>query len=409
MLKVVNFFRGYLEVRVSGPFPERFLNICAESGVAFWRLKRTEEGDFLARVRPKGLDTLKALAERALCTVTVERRVGAPFMVMQFRRRYAFLGGMAACIAIIWAMSLRVWEFEVLGCETVDEGEILAAMEELGIGVGTLRSDIDPDLLENQMILRIDKLRWFTVNVSGSHASVEVRERVDTPEMLDRSVPQNILARRSGVIEHISVMEGKAEAAVGDTVTEGQILISGVQDLYNDEFQKEFGVILVNARGTITARTWYELSAETPLFTREKVYGEEFEEKTTLVAGKKRINLFINSRIPFAECDKIIERTRLSLPGGISLPLVVEKTTYRQYTTTEVERDGADAEEELRAALLMRLEEESGGAEVVSTDFEFTERDGVLHASLRAECREEISLPVKIPGPGMQNNSEETE
>ena len=407
MLKVVNFFRGYLEVRVSGPFPERFLNVCAESGVAFWRLRRTEEGDFLARVRPRGLETLRALAERALCTVKVERRVGAPFFFMGFRRRYAFVAGMAACIALVWTMSLRVWEFEVIGCETLDEGEVLAAMEELGVGVGTLRSDIDPDLLETQMLLRIDRLRWFAVNISGSRASVELRERTDTPEMLDRSVPQNIVARKAGVIERITVTEGKAEAAVGDTVTEGQLLVSGVQDLYNDEFQKEFGTVLVNARAEVTARTWYVLSAETPLAVREKRAGEGSTVKYTLVAGKKRINLFADSRIPYPECDKIIERTRVCLPGGFSLPLVIEKTTYRETVSAEAERDVEAAEDELRGALLLRLAEESGGAEVMSTDFGFEERDGMLSASLVAECREEIALPEKIPGVG--NISEETQ
>ena len=91
MLKVVNFFRGYLEVRVSGPFPERFLNVCAESGVAFWRLRRTEEGDFLARVRPRGLETLRALAERALSDLKEAARMAG--IDLTHEERPAFSAG----------------------------------------------------------------------------------------------------------------------------------------------------------------------------------------------------------------------------------------------------------------------------------------------------------------------------
>ena len=97
----------------------------------------------------------------------------------------------------------------------------------------------------------------------------------------------------------------------------------------------------------------------------------------------------------------------MRLPGGFSLPLVIEKTTYREMSSVEAERDVEAAEDELRGALLLRLAEESGGAEVVSTDFGFEERDGMLSASLVAECREEIALPERIPGVG--NISEETQ
>lgn len=409
MLKVVNFFRGYLVVRVSGPFPERFLNICAENGVAFWRLGRTAEGDFIARVRPKGLASLRALAERALCTVRVERSVGAPFFLLRFRERYAFVAGMLICIAAIWTMSLRVWEFEVHGCEMLDESAVLAALEELGVGVGTLRSDIDPDLLETQMLLRLDELRWFTVNVSGSRASVEVRERVDAPELLDRSEPMNVVARRSGLIEKVVVLEGKAQVEAGATVEEGQLLVSGVLDMYNDELQRSYGVSLVSARAEVTARTWYTFEAKTPLFASEKLYSGVTSENFALIAGKKRINLSPNSRISHSECDKIIERTRLTLPGGFDLPLVVEKTSLREYAPVEAARDRAVLEAELQTELLARLDAETGGAEVVSTAFEFYEADGCLCAVLTAECREDIALGVEIPAAAGQNFSEETE
>ena len=35
---IVNFLRGSVCFTVCGPFPERFLNLCAQNGVGFWGL-----------------------------------------------------------------------------------------------------------------------------------------------------------------------------------------------------------------------------------------------------------------------------------------------------------------------------------------------------------------------------------
>ena len=34
--QIVNLLRGSVELEVQGAFPERFLNLCAQRGVAFW-------------------------------------------------------------------------------------------------------------------------------------------------------------------------------------------------------------------------------------------------------------------------------------------------------------------------------------------------------------------------------------
>ncbi len=424
MLKIVNFFRGYLVVRISGPFPERFLNLCAQNGVAFWRLKKDENGDFVAKIRQNRLKSLQTLATRALCTTSVERKVGAPFILARFRERYAFLLGAALAIGLIAAGALRVWEFEVVGAETLDPAAILAQLEELGVAPGTLRSAIDPDALETEMLLREPRLRWLTVNVSGSRATVEVRERIDPPELLDRSSPQNVVASRAGVIEKIVVLEGKARVAAGETVEPGQLLVSGVLDMVNEELQTTRGVRLVSARAVVTARTWYEFSAKTPLFELQKLPTGVETEKISVVLGKKRINLFVNSSILTPNCDRIespscsspssitagdgtfchteirydkkIERTRLELPGGFKLPIVVEKTQLLEHESVEVAADRETLEERLRLELEQRLGEATDG-EILTAEFEFYEDGECLVGVLRAECREDIALGQAIP------------
>ena len=39
MKKLINLLRGYVEWRITGPFPERMLNLCAQERLPFWRVR----------------------------------------------------------------------------------------------------------------------------------------------------------------------------------------------------------------------------------------------------------------------------------------------------------------------------------------------------------------------------------
>lgn len=57
------------------------------------------------------------------------------------------------------------------------------------------------------------------------------RERVNPPELLDERTPTNVIARRAGFVLEVRDWNGIAAVLPGSAVTEGQLLISGVEDL----------------------------------------------------------------------------------------------------------------------------------------------------------------------------------
>ena len=67
-------------------------------------------------------------------------------------------------------------------------------------------------------------------DVRGCVAMVQVVERHRPPEAADRSAVTNIVARRAGLITKVEALEGQAMVLPGTTVTEGQLLISGVSE-----------------------------------------------------------------------------------------------------------------------------------------------------------------------------------
>ena len=54
MRRVVNFLRGSVEVEAAGPFPERFVNLCAQRGVPFWGVEWREDGAVRTRTNHAG-------------------------------------------------------------------------------------------------------------------------------------------------------------------------------------------------------------------------------------------------------------------------------------------------------------------------------------------------------------------
>jgi similar to stage IV sporulation protein len=390
MLTVVNFFRGYLEVEITGPYPERFLNICSQNGITFWQLNRLDIDKLTARVRVLEFDRLKELSKRALCEVRVLSKKGAPFFVWRFRKRYLFIAGFLIFAAILYFSSLRIWEIVITGNETVSEEKIEIALKELGVGIGTLSSEIDPETVENGVLLRIPELRWLTVNVSGSKANVDVRERKMPPDLIDEKIPCNIVARKAGIIARMNVLEGTAQAAVGDTVKEGQLLAGGVVDTST-------GLRLVHAMAKVEAKTWYTLTAKMPMHIEIKEYTGEKKRKMALIVAGSRINLYFSSRIPYERCDNMLMKGQWTLPGGFILPCTWISEEYREYKVTPGEMDTETAAVILRRSLYERLEELADGGEIVRTDYVIGTAGDVYTMTLTAECIEDIAKTTELP------------
>ena len=96
MLKrMVNALRGSVRLEVSGAFPERFLNLCAQRGIVFWNVEWLEATRLRLTVTRQGSGPARALGDKVLCTVVPAEQSGVPFFLGRFRRRYALLVGLA--------------------------------------------------------------------------------------------------------------------------------------------------------------------------------------------------------------------------------------------------------------------------------------------------------------------------
>lgn len=410
MLKrLINALRGSVRLEVTGAFPERLLNLCAQRGILFWNVEWLEATRLRFTVTRRGSGPARALGEKIQCTVVPAGRSGIPFFLGRFRRRYALLAGLALSLTAVCVLSQFVLTVEVEGNETVSTAEILTELRRQGLRPGVYGPGLDEGAISSAALLGLPELSWMSVNLHGTRAEVLVREAVKAPEIADDTRVGSIVARASGIVTHIEPWRGEAVVEEGSTVVAGEVLISGTVTLDAPQYSEleNLGQMQVRAEGEVWARTWRTLTAVMPLEAPVKQCTGEEERRWSLTVLGRRIEFFGKSGISFPEYDKIEKTWTLTLPGGREMPLALHRETCRAYTLSAVPVDVAAAERMLEEGLQERLRASLGEGEAVSVRFSSAQRDGLLEVTLQAECREEIGRFVPLD-PITEENEAET-
>ena len=400
MQAIINFLRGSVLFTVTGAFPERFLNLCAQAGVGFWDLEWLDPHTLRLRVSRRDARRVGPLAEKVLCEARARRHLGFPYFLAGFRKRYALLLGLALSLAAVCLLSRFVLTIEVSGNKTVSTAAILTELSRQGVRVGAYGPGLDVRRISQESLLRLDGLAWMSINLHGTRAEVLVREKLPEPEVRDESTPANVVAQADGVILDLEVLDGQAAFQEGEAVLRGEVVISGTMDLREPEYSAvDAGQRLVHARGNVWARTYRTLTAQIPLEAQVKRYTGEEETQWSLLALGRTVNFFGKGGVFSEGYDKIVETHPLTLPGGRVMPLALRRTEYRAYVTEPAALNAGAARSMLEEGLLERLDALIGeDGEVLDTVFTVREEDGMLAVTLRAECREQIGREVPFAG-----------
>ncbi len=401
MQKWINYLRGSLWVEVTGAFPERFLNLCAQGGLAFWALELPNQHTLRLRIARRNAKQAEQLARRVGCEFTVLEHSGLPHFLQRFRRRYALLLGLALALCAVAVLSRFILTIEVSGNQTVSTARILEQLKQHGVRPGAYGPSIDENLVCNQVRLALDELAWIAVNLHGTRAEVLVAERIPKPQVVDESIPAHIVADGAGIITKMRVLNGQARFDVGDTVVDGEVLISGVMDLEEPQYSTiDMGTLTVRAEGVVQARTWRTLTAVIPLETTVKTYTGEETVRRSLTFFSHRLQFYKNGGISYTKYDKMAQTRSLSLPKVGIVPVALKRETVREYDLAAASIDPEAAGQLLRTQLEQRLQTlvADHDGQVVRTAFSTTQSDGMLTVTLVAECSEQIGKTVEFDG-----------
>ena len=391
MLGILNFFLGWVLIEVRGAYIERFFNLCSQNQINFWGMERVAPDLIKVRVRVSNYRKLRQYAKKAMCRLHIVSKHGLPFFTVRFKKRGILIAGLMVFAAIAWVLTSFVWVIDISGCSGEEKEKLEKYLEENGVYIGSYVPRIDISNIKNEILIKMPELIYVGVNITGSHADVHVRKRVDAPQVeSEKDDPCSIVARRGGIITSVVVQSGTQEVQKGDTVTEGQLLASSYMT------GRTGTTVVTRAKAQVRARTWYTVTSLFPMKTDFKTYTGRERRRKTLVFSGRRLKLYGNSRIPYEECDKIIKTTVLTLPWDIRLPVALETETFKEYVTESANIPPETALEYLSEGLENVLILGSDG-KVLDRRYTAGFKGNVARVTMTAECEEEIGVEQKIP------------
>lgn len=374
---------GLMEVELtSAVLPEALAKI-NDLGIEMGFLQWKNDLTVTFRIRRSCYGRLKALAEKRGETLSVRRRLGIFWTGKMLIRRPILVVG----FLLFWALSAylpgRILWIRVEGNQEIPQHQILEAAEDLGVTFGAHRRQLRSERIKNGILSEIPQLQWVGVNTAGSVATISVRERTTLDRDQNQMSASEIVAARDGYILSGTVVRGTGLFQTQQAVSRGQVLISGYVD-------NGYCIRVVRAEGEILAQTNRQITAVTPAECLFRTGKKEVKQKISLLFRKKRINLWKDSGISDATCDRMYKEYYITLPGGFALPVGVCLEEYTLWETSLAQQDRNCVHSRLKGFSSRYLQQQMIAGTIRSTRETLRMKDGLFLLQGQYICEEMI-------------------
>jgi similar to stage IV sporulation protein len=385
----IKYLAGYVEIEVSGPFLERFINICTARGIILWDIERLSDTLMRTKISADAFRNLEKPLERTKSKAKILHKAGLPFLLKRYKKRNFALLVIIIFFVIFHYLSVHVTQILVTGNEKIAAEEIIDELKNFGVKLGKKVSKIDEKDTESKLMSSRDDLAWVGINVEGSKVYVEIKERRALAKKVPENVPCNIVASKDGVIESMKVIEGLQSAEIRGAVRAGDLLVSGIID------NKVKGIIYKHAVAEVIAKTFYKESEIVPL---------EFDEKIDTGSSKSRRNLEImgkrvrfSRKIPYTHYEKIEIEHKFKKFGDL-IPIKIVETKYVEKNIVPKTRTRDEAIDfginELKAKLGEKIPP-NAKINNIASDYEILD-GGKINVAVEYECLEDIGIEKVI-------------
>lgn len=377
---------GYVKFYGKGTFPERFLNLCAKDNVDVWNLK-VDVNELYGSMHINDYKNIRKNAKKSCMKFKIIKRVGLPFVINRYRYRYGIVVGAVMFVFLLWYLSGFCFNITVNGNEKFKESEVIERLYDSGVYLGQRMNRIDADTARQSFLINNPEFSWAAVNIKGTYITVDVVETVNKKMENTDTYPCNIVAKTDGKILKVKAYEGKTSVKIGEAVTKGDLLVSGVVELTNKTTK------FVHANAEVLAQTRHELEVFVPFKTKQKLVDDEITEHSVLTVINKDIPLFLGGVEKPYVAKKTVKKYKML---GVELP--IKKTTAYfkkiKYKNINLSKQSAKqlAEEKVKQKAKKELKDTIKSEE--KGEFFVTE-NGVFYKKVFI-CEENIAIDIKI-------------
>ena len=153
----------------------RILNLCMKARIVYRDPEMTGDGRFSIWCTPFMSYALIHECRREGIEVNVCRKTGLPHLFEKYKSRVGLFLGAACAMMIMIMADDYIWDIRITGNESVSYTELITALSECGLSVGSKIRELDVDAIETRTVLECKKISWITINLQGTYANVQIR------------------------------------------------------------------------------------------------------------------------------------------------------------------------------------------------------------------------------------------
>lgn len=368
-----------------GRFPERFINLALKNGVGIFDAKPVK-GVLYASMVVSDYRHIRPIARRSGVKLKIVSRRGLPFITYRFRHRWGIAVGVALFLIISLILQNFVWTVELNGVNTLSETALLNSLSEAGFSVGKFKGALDLHKIERQIQLEYGEIGWMSINLMGTHAEIEIKEKALVPENTYSSAHSNIKASTDGIILSANIRRGTAEVSVGSAVSEGQLIVSGMYENALEELH------FVDADAEVIAQTNYTFTAsadETACFLTPDSHSKR--SSVSLLWFDFPLT-FSPEQPPYSSYTENLQVHLYDNP----IPLTLHAEHIYSYKETQKKLSEAEAEKILNADLALYKLFNLKDVCSISEKSQITKQNSTYVLSAELTCTEDIAVKENL-------------
>lgn len=329
MIGLFRFFRGFLRIKVCGYSPERFMNLCCNHNILLWDIEKCGEDEYCMNIGLGGFFQIRPFVRKTGTKVAVLSKYGLPFFIPHLKIHIFFLAGIVGALCFLLWTTGFIWKIEIQGNTAIEETTLQDFLTEQEIEIGSKKSHVSVEQLEKEMRNHFPLITWVSAQIEGTRLWIQIKENdkiLSIPEISKE--PSDLRAEKDGIISSIITRNGIPLVKAGDEVKEGDLLVSGMVPIYNDEGE------IINyhyyaADADVSLECDYHFSASMPVnYIFHQATGNEYKGLYLNLFGKE---IFFPDYRQKNNCDIVSSRKQMQALEQWFLPIFYGTDCYKEY------------------------------------------------------------------------------
>lgn len=327
MQRFLRYLKGTVTIQVIGGSLQRFMNLCMVKGI---ELKKVSICDGYAQMEISLRDfwDIRPIVRKTKSKVVILEKKGLPFSMKKWKKRHGFFVGLITCFALIYALSLFVWDIELTGGMQMTKPFLISYLQDEGIGYGVLKNSVDTDVLEKKLREDFPFIVWTNVCLKGTRLIISVKENDREREQTKKdNFPCDLYATAEGTVHSIITRNGIPQVRPGQRISIGDCLVSGQIPIMNDDDTVRM-YLYTHADADIYIDTDFNFEKEISYRYEKKEYSEE----KSIFYLKLYQRSYVFGTVPdMQQYDVVTDLQQAKLLRDFYLPVYYGKIIYKKY------------------------------------------------------------------------------